>query len=150
MVVLIPIFTTLFKMAMAMLWNIFSIHVLTILFYFINTVVIWYYHDPNSNFPPKNFISEFVMRNERKVFGDGYCVVWAIYSSLYVVEKVGHYSFNFDNIIYATGGNQAGLVSEINFHWFHWIPVSKPKEKCPNLNWWLKMSTYEMNKFIGF
>ena len=105
MVVLIPIFTTLFKMAMAMLWNIFSIHVLTILFYFINTVVIWYYHDPNSNFPPKNFISEFVMRNERKVFGDGYCVVWAIYSSLYVFEKVGHYSFNFDNIIYATGGN---------------------------------------------
>ena len=45
------------------------------------------------------------MRNERKVFGDGYCVVWAIYSSLYVVEKVGHYSFNFDNIIYGTGGN---------------------------------------------
>ena len=52
-----------------------------------------------------NFISEFVMGNERKVFGDGYCVVWAFYSSLYVFEKVEHYSFNFDNIIYATGGN---------------------------------------------
>ena len=52
-----------------------------------------------------NFISEFVMGNERKVFGDGYCVVWAFYSSMYVFEKVEHYSFNFDNIIYATGGN---------------------------------------------
>ena len=53
----------------------------------------------------KKFISEFVMGNERKVFGDGYCVVWAFYSSMYVFEKVEHYSFYFDNVIYAIGGN---------------------------------------------
>lgn len=52
-----------------------------------------------------NFVSEFVMGNERKVYGDGYVVVWAFYSSLYVFEKVEHYSFYFDNVIYAIGGN---------------------------------------------
>ena len=45
------------------------------------------------------------MGYERKVFGDGYCIIWAFYSSLYVFEKVEHYFFNFDNIIFATGGN---------------------------------------------
>ena len=32
-------------------------------------------------------------------------MIWAFYSSLVVFEKVEHYSFNFDNVIIAIGGN---------------------------------------------
>ena len=45
------------------------------------------------------------MANERKFYGDGYYIVWAFFSSLYVQEKVEHFSFSFDNLLVAIGGN---------------------------------------------
>ena len=31
--------------------------------------------------------------------------MWAFFESMYVDEKVEHYSFTFDNLIYSIGGN---------------------------------------------
>ena len=45
------------------------------------------------------------MGNERKFYGDGYYIVWAFFSSMYVKEKVEHFAFSFDNLLVAVGGN---------------------------------------------
>ena len=57
------------------------------------------YHNRN------NYNSEFILGKERKIYGEGYHIVWAFYESTYVNEKVEHYSFTFDNLIFSIGGN---------------------------------------------
>ena len=46
-----------------------------------------------------------ILGKERKIYGEGYHIVWAFYESTYVNEKVEHYSFTFDNLIFSIGGN---------------------------------------------
>ena len=43
--------------------------------------------------------------NLGKLYDDRYFILWAFYSSMYVYEKVEHYSFSFDSVIYAIGGS---------------------------------------------
>ena len=52
-----------------------------------------------------NFYSENVLSKEIHTFGDGYFVVWAYYSSLYVTEKKETYIFDFDSALVAVGGS---------------------------------------------
>ena len=46
-----------------------------------------------------------VLGKELKVYGEGYCIVWAFYSSLYVNEKIETYVFDFDTALVAVGGS---------------------------------------------
>ena len=57
------------------------------------------YHSRN------NYNSKFILGKERKVYGEGYYIVWAFFESMYVNEKVEHYSFTFDNLIVSIGGS---------------------------------------------
>ena len=43
--------------------------------------------------------------NLGKLYDNRYFILWAFYSSMYVNEKEEHYSFSFDSVIYAVGGN---------------------------------------------
>ena len=43
-----------------------------------------------------NYLSERVLSKELKIYGEGYCIIWAFYSSLYVNEKIETYVFDFD------------------------------------------------------
>ena len=52
-----------------------------------------------------NTYSTNVLGKELKVFGDGYFIVWAFYSSLYVSEKTETYVFDFDSALIAVGGS---------------------------------------------
>ena len=45
------------------------------------------------------------MAKELKVYGQGYCIIWAFYSSLYVNEKIETYVFDFDTALVAVGGS---------------------------------------------
>ena len=56
-----------------------------------------------------NYNSKFILGKERKVYGEGYYIVWAFFESMYVNEKVEHYSFTFDNLIVSVGGS-LGLI----------------------------------------
>ena len=51
-----------------------------------------------------NYLSERVLSKELKVYGEGYCIIWAFYSSLYVNEKIETYVFDFDSALVAVGG----------------------------------------------
>ena len=57
------------------------------------------YHSRN------NYNSKFILGKERKVYGEDYYIVWAFFESMYVDEKVEHYSFTFDNLIVSIGGS---------------------------------------------
>ena len=52
-----------------------------------------------------NYLSERVLSKELKVYGKGYCIIWAFYSSLYVNEKIETYVFDFDTALVAVGGS---------------------------------------------
>ena len=52
-----------------------------------------------------NFYSKRVLGKELKTYGNGYYIVWAFYSSLYVSEKVETYIFDFDSALVAVGGS---------------------------------------------
>ena len=52
-----------------------------------------------------NYLSERVLAKELKVYGQGYCIIWAFYSSLYVNEKIETYVFDFDTALVAVGGS---------------------------------------------
>ena len=52
-----------------------------------------------------NYLSERVLSKELKVYGEGYCIIWAFYSSLYVNEKIETYVFDFDTALVAVGGS---------------------------------------------
>ena len=51
-----------------------------------------------------NFLSKQTLSKELKVYGDGYYIIWAFYSSLYVNEKIETFVFEFDSALVAIGG----------------------------------------------
>ena len=52
-----------------------------------------------------NYLPERVLGKELKVYGEGYFIVWAFYSSLYVNERIETYVFGFDTALVAVGGS---------------------------------------------
>ena len=52
-----------------------------------------------------NVLSERVLAKELKIYGQGYYIIWAFYSTLYVNEKVETYLFDFDSTLVAIGGS---------------------------------------------
>jgi hypothetical protein len=60
-----------------------------------------------------NYLSERVLSKELKVYGKGYCIIWAFYSSLYVNEKIETYVFDFDTALVAVGGSLGLFLGKV-------------------------------------
>ena len=52
-----------------------------------------------------NFLAKNVLSKELKKYGQGWYIIWAFYSSLYVEEAIETYLYEFDGIIVAIGGS---------------------------------------------
>ena len=57
-------------------------------------------------YPSKlSYLGKNVLSKELEKYGQGYYIIWAFYSSLYVNEKVEQYLFDFDSALVAVGGS---------------------------------------------
>ena len=54
-----------------------------------------------------NMLSKRVLSKELNKYGDGYFIIWPFYSSLYVIERIETYVYDFDTTLSSVGGSMS-------------------------------------------